>query len=122
MDIINQFYKIFDNGIVRQIKKLDVDCKKAELIRCSVTNNRRRKTLPRPYVIEAFKDYFDEDIYVQLYLKSYREYHNPNSHETDIFIKLNKKHRDTKLDHYKKVKRLMYAAMTFRGGIVWQIK
>lgn len=111
--LINKFYKIFDNGIVRQIKKLDADCKKAELIRCSITNNRRRKTLPRPYVIEAFKDYFDEDIYVQLYLKSYREYHNPNSHETDIFIKLNKKHRDTKLDHYKKVKRLMYAAMTF---------
>ncbi|KAF1244309.1 hypothetical protein B8V60_02160 [Streptococcus agalactiae] len=79
-ELIDKFYKIFDNGIVRQIKKLDVDCKKAELIRCSVTNNRRRKTLPRPYVIEAFKDYFDED---------------------------------KKLDHYKEVKRLMYAAMTF---------
>ncbi|SQA20217.1 Uncharacterised protein [Streptococcus agalactiae] len=90
-ELINKFYKIFDDGIVRQIKKLDVDCKKAERIRCSVTNNRRRKTLPRPYVIEAFKDYFDEDTYVQMYLKSYREYHNPNSHETDIFIKLNKK-------------------------------
>lgn len=113
MDIINQFYKIFDNGIVNQINKLDVDREKAELIRCNVTNNRRRKTLPRPYVIEAFKDYFDEDIYAQLYLKSYREYYNPNSHETDIFIKLNKKHRDTKLDHYKQVKRLLYAAMTF---------
>ncbi|HEO6143795.1 TPA: hypothetical protein ACI03C_000654 [Streptococcus agalactiae] len=113
MDIINQFYKIFDNGIVNQINKLDVDREKAERIRCNITNNRRRKTLPRPNVIEAFKDYFDEDIYVQLYLKSYREYHNPNSHETDIFIKLNKKHRGTKLDHYKKVKRLMYAAMTF---------
>ncbi len=112
MDIINQFYKIFDNGIVNQINKLDVDREKAERIRCNITNN-RRKTLPRPNVIEAFKDYFDEDIYVQLYLKSYREYHNPNSHETDIFIKLNKKHRDTKLHHYKEVKRLMYAAMTF---------
>ncbi|SUN02006.1 phage protein [Streptococcus agalactiae] len=43
-ELINKFYKIFDDGIVRQIKKLDVDCKKAERIRCSVTNNRRRGT------------------------------------------------------------------------------
>lgn len=46
-ELINKFYKIFDNGIVRQIKKLDVDCKKAEQIRCSITNNRRRKNLAK---------------------------------------------------------------------------
>lgn len=112
-ELINQFYKIFDNGIVRQIKKLDVDCKKAEQIRCSVTNNRRRKTLPRPYVIEAFKDYFDEDTYAQMYIKSYREYHNPNDHETELFVKLKRAHKDTKLEHCKQTKRLIYAAMTF---------
>ncbi|ETJ94206.1 hypothetical protein Javan36_0024 [Streptococcus phage Javan36] len=48
-----------------------------------------------------------------MYIKSYREYHNPNDHETELFVKLKRAHKDTKLEHYKEVKRLMYAAMTF---------
>lgn len=112
-ELTDKFYSIFDSSILRRVKELNLDDKTSERLRLNISNNKCRNILPRPYVIEAFKDYFDKDTYVQLYLKSYREYHNPNSHETDIFIKLNKKHRDTKLDHYKKVKRLMYAAMTF---------
>ncbi|HEO0605526.1 TPA: hypothetical protein ACTEIB_000398 [Streptococcus agalactiae] len=112
-ELTDKFYNLFNGSVLRRVKELNLDDETSERLRLNISNNKRRKTLPRPYVIEAFKDYFDEDTYVQMYLKSYREYHNSNSHETDIFIKLNKKHRGTKLDHYKKVKRLMYAAMTF---------
>lgn len=112
-ELTDKFYSIFDNGISARVKELNLDDKISEHLRLNITSNKRRNILPRPYVIEAFKDYFDVDTYVQMYIKSYKEYHNPNDHETELFIKLKRAHKDTKLEHYKQTKRLIYAAMSF---------
>lgn len=90
-ELTDKFYNLFNGSVLRRVKELNLDDETSERLRLNISNNKRRKTLPRPYVIEAFKDYFDEDTYVQMYLKSYREYHNPNSHETDIFYKVKQK-------------------------------
>ena len=90
-ELTDKFYNLFNGSVLRRVKELNLDDETSERLRLNISNNKRRKTLPCPYVIEAFKDYFDEDTYVQMYLKSYREYHNPNSHETDIFYKVKQK-------------------------------
>ncbi|HFR5215718.1 hypothetical protein [Streptococcus agalactiae] len=112
-ELTDKFYNLFNGSVLRRVKELNLDDETSERLRLNISNNKRRKTLPRPYVIEAFKDYFDEDTYAQMYIKSYREYHNPNDHETELFVKLKRAHKDTKLEHYKQTKRLIYAAMSF---------
>ncbi|HEO1209617.1 TPA: hypothetical protein U9P59_001444 [Streptococcus agalactiae] len=112
-ELTDKFYNLFNGSVLRRVKELNLDDETSERLRLNISNNKRRNILPRPYVIEAFKDYFDKDTYVQMYLKSYREYHDPNDHETELFVKLKRAHKDTKLEHYKQTKRLIYAAMSF---------
>lgn len=85
-ELTDKFYSIFDGSILRRVKELNLDDKTSERLRLNISNNKRRNILPR----EAFKDYFDKDTYVQMYLKSYREYHDPNDHETELFCKTKK--------------------------------
>ncbi|HEN0443597.1 TPA: hypothetical protein U3P63_002199, partial [Streptococcus agalactiae] len=55
-ELTDKFYSIFDSSILRRVKELNLDDKTSERLRLNISNNKRRNILPRPYVIEAFKD------------------------------------------------------------------